>query len=170
MKRIKILLLIVAGVAAAILAYAFAVYPARYVIRVMTLGDADVRDYTRFPERQMEGGETAFQFVPAPDEERIRKVMEAYPKIDDLDAFLSKTTTQAFLVIQHDRILYEKYFNGAQHDSVVTSFSEAKSFTSALVGIAIAEGKVKSFCGDRQQGAVPLHLAAERPDHRAPRG
>jgi len=40
--------------------------------------------------------------------------------------------------------LYENYFNGATQDSIVTSFSMAKSFTSALVGIAIDEGHIHS--------------------------
>jgi CubicO group peptidase (beta-lactamase class C family) len=40
--------------------------------------------------------------------------------------------------------LYENYFNGTQRDSIVTSFSVAKSFTSALIGIAIDEGYIHS--------------------------
>jgi len=64
--------------------------------------------------------------------------------IGDLEAFLTKTGTQAFIVIQDDAILYEGYFNGAQRDSIVTSFSVAKSFASALVGIAIQEGYIQS--------------------------
>jgi CubicO group peptidase (beta-lactamase class C family) len=47
-------------------------------------------------------------------------------------------------VIQNDTILYEKYFNSASRDSIVTSFSTAKSWTSALIGAAIADGFVQS--------------------------
>jgi len=47
-------------------------------------------------------------------------------------------------VIQDGKILYENYFNDTQRDSIVTSFSVAKSFTSALIGIAIDEGYIKS--------------------------
>jgi CubicO group peptidase (beta-lactamase class C family) len=47
-------------------------------------------------------------------------------------------------VIQHGKILYENYFNDTQRDSIVTSFSVAKSFASALIGIAIQEGYIKS--------------------------
>ena len=64
--------------------------------------------------------------------------------MDDFDSFLEKNRTQAFIVIQDDAILYEKYFNGASRDSIVTSFSTAKSFTSALIGIAISEGHIHS--------------------------
>ena len=54
------------------------------------------------------------------------------------------------LVIQHGEILYERYFNGAARNTMLTSFSVAKSFDSALVGIAIDEG----FIGDAADSAV----------------
>jgi len=48
--------------------------------------------------------------------------------------------TVAFLIIQHDTILYEKYFNDYEVSSVVASFSMAKSVTSMLIGCAIEDG------------------------------
>lgn len=56
----------------------------------------------------------------------------------------TKTTTNAFLVIKNDTLLYEKYFRGYDQNSLLNSFSISKSFTSALVGIAIEEGYIKS--------------------------
>jgi CubicO group peptidase (beta-lactamase class C family) len=47
-------------------------------------------------------------------------------------------------VLQDDAVLYEKYFNDTRRDSIVTSFSMAKSFTSALIGKAIQEGYIGS--------------------------
>jgi len=41
-------------------------------------------------------------------------------------------------------LLCERYFEGYDHNSIVTSFSTAKSFVSALVGVAIAEGYIGS--------------------------
>jgi CubicO group peptidase (beta-lactamase class C family) len=62
-----------------------------------------------------------------------------------LDNFLSQhTETTAFIVIRNDTILYEKYFQDYDQDSQLPSFSLAKSFTSALVGIAIEEGFINS--------------------------
>jgi CubicO group peptidase (beta-lactamase class C family) len=61
-----------------------------------------------------------------------------------LDDELAATGTTAFLVAHGDRLLYERYFNGAERESIQTSFSVAKSFVSALVGIAIAEGRITS--------------------------
>jgi CubicO group peptidase (beta-lactamase class C family) len=59
---------------------------------------------------------------------------------EPLEQFFADTGTIAFLVIRDDALLYEKYFNGYDRRSTQTSFSIAKSFVSALVGIAIQEG------------------------------
>jgi len=48
------------------------------------------------------------------------------------------------LVIYDDTLLYEEYFNGYDRESTQTSFSVAKSFVSALIGIAIEEGYIGS--------------------------
>lgn len=62
-----------------------------------------------------------------------------------LGEFLDKkTSTTGFLVIKNDSILYEEYFDGYDQNSLLTSYSVAKSFTSALVGIAIEEGFIQS--------------------------
>jgi CubicO group peptidase (beta-lactamase class C family) len=63
---------------------------------------------------------------------------------EPLEEFLTDTDTSAFLVIRDDTILYEGYFNGYDRTSTQTSFSVAKSFVSALVGIAIREGYISS--------------------------
>ena len=57
--------------------------------------------------------------------------------------FLISQGTLSFIVIKNDTIVYEKYFNGFEPDSVRTIFSVSKAFTSALVGIAIDEGYIK---------------------------
>ena len=114
------------------------------VIRAIAWGGADVYDYLKFPNRPIERAETAFHFTEAYDQERIRLLFQTDPLIEDLEGFLESTQTQAFLVIQDDKILYEGYFNGTQRDSIVTSFSVAKSFDSALIGIAIDEGYIRS--------------------------
>jgi CubicO group peptidase (beta-lactamase class C family) len=79
----------------------------------------------------------------------------------DLDAFLAGTGTQAFIVIRDDTILYEHYFNGGARDATVTSFSVAKSFVSTLVGIAVAEGAIRSI--DDPITTYLLELAARDP-------
>jgi CubicO group peptidase (beta-lactamase class C family) len=117
-------------------------YPPTYVYRLICWGNADVNDYRRFPAQELETGPSDFVFRRDLDQARVAALFEAQPEVDRLDEFLASQDTQAFLVIQDDAILYENYFNGAARDSIVTSFSMAKSFLSALVGIAIGEGKI----------------------------
>jgi len=61
-----------------------------------------------------------------------------------LERYLQASGTTAFLVVHDDKLLYERYFNGYDQRSLNTSFSMAKSFASALVGIAIDEGHITS--------------------------
>jgi CubicO group peptidase (beta-lactamase class C family) len=62
----------------------------------------------------------------------------------DFDKLLESTGTTSFIVVQNGSILYEKYFNGFQRDSIVTSFSSVKSIVSTLIGLAIDEGLIHS--------------------------
>ena len=60
------------------------------------------------------------------------------------DDVLANSHTLAFLVIRNDSLLFSKYFNGYDESSTLPSFSVAKSFVSALTGIAISEGFIRS--------------------------
>ena len=133
----------VIGLPVVVLLAACLIYPPTYVWRLVRWGEADVADYQRFPARAVQASGKPYYFNRALDESRIRSLFKQSGQ-DNLHAFLAETGTQAFLVIQDATILYEGYFNGATRDSVVTSFSMAKSFTSALIGIAIAEGHIAS--------------------------
>ena len=74
----------------------------------------------------------------------MQETFQSNTTIPDLDAFLTNIGTQAFLVIQNDTVIYERYFMDYQRISIVTSFSVAKSFDAALIGIAIEEGYINS--------------------------
>jgi len=58
---------------------------------------------------------------------------------------LEKSGTTAFIVLKDDQILYEKYFDDYTKATDHPSFSVSKSFISALIGIAIEEGHIKSL-------------------------
>jgi len=132
------------GLVIFILTLSYIAYPAEYVNRILRWGNSDVYDYQKFPKRVLEASDSPFEFSLNLDEEHVRTQFEAASAIEDFDSFLVDNRTQAFIVIQDDEIIYEEYFNGASRDSIVTSFSTAKSFTSALIGIAISEGHIKS--------------------------
>jgi CubicO group peptidase (beta-lactamase class C family) len=62
-----------------------------------------------------------------------------------LDDFLSRTYTNAFIVVKDGRILTERYRNGGDASSRYAVFSIAKSLVSMLVGIAIDRGDIASI-------------------------
>lgn len=63
----------------------------------------------------------------------------------DTQKFLEDSWTTGFLVIQNDSIVFEKYFLGNTESTRNISWSMAKSFISALMGIAVEEGYIKSI-------------------------
>lgn len=101
------------------------------------------RDMTAlFPSHPIARPPEAFTFAVEP---RPLDVRYGYAgREDGLDAFLERTITSGFLVVHADRIVAERYFLGAEQTSHFTSWSVAKSFVSALVGIAIDEGVIAS--------------------------
>lgn len=62
-----------------------------------------------------------------------------------LEEFIALSDTSAFMVIKDGKILHEHYAHGDSRESLHISFSMAKSFTSALVGIALEEGAIDSL-------------------------
>lgn len=60
------------------------------------------------------------------------------------EPFLQDTKTSALLVIQDDVIRYENYFFGGDEATVFSSNSTGKSFVSALMGFAVADGFIDS--------------------------
>jgi CubicO group peptidase (beta-lactamase class C family) len=62
-----------------------------------------------------------------------------------LDDYLAAHPVTALLIARGDTILVERYRYGRREDTRFTSFSMAKTLTAMLVGIAIAEGRIKSI-------------------------
>ncbi len=133
-----------AGLVGLVLVWAFFAYPPAYLVRSVVWGESDVYDYQKFPSRPLAASSTPFYFKEEPAEAMVQALFEQNPAIDDLNDFLEQTQTQAFIVIQNDTILYERYFNGASRDAIVTSFSCAKQWDSALIGAAIDDGYIQS--------------------------
>ncbi len=62
-----------------------------------------------------------------------------------LESMLDATFTTGFLVALDDQILLEEYYRGEQASDRHIMFSVSKSFVSALVGIALEDGKIDSI-------------------------
>lgn len=108
---------------------------------------SDITDYKIFPSRPLHGSDTPFRFFDAQNNMSIENnlmINDHAGVRTDLKTFLEKSPTVAFLIIRNDSLLYEKYLDDYDTSSIVASFSVAKSYVSAMIGIAIGEGKIKS--------------------------
>jgi hypothetical protein len=63
----------------------------------------------------------------------------------DTAAFLDTTDTTGLLVVKDGEVVYERYWRGANRETRSIAWSVSKSFASALVGIAVAEGSIASI-------------------------
>lgn len=145
-ERMKVPILIVVIPIATILVQLFLIRPLLglalsrspdYVYRAYVWGESDIQDYEKFPSRPIENTAPAFHFKPA-------SPAEAFVPPEGFEALLEASGTTGFLILRDDTLLYEGYFNGFERDSWFTSFSVAKSFDSALIGIALSEGLIGS--------------------------
>lgn len=143
-----------------------------YLVRVLAWNSVGIDDYTLFPERAVANEPPATTYPPAArplSDARLGPAVQRHfsaTGADSLEDFLSGTNTTAFIVLFDGQLAYEGYFNGHARTSTETSFSAAKSFVSALVGIAIAEGKIGGVgdpistylpaLADRDLGAITI--------------
>ena len=61
------------------------------------------------------------------------------------DEFEERNRTNAMIILKHGRIVHEAYFNLTNERTRFISFSMAKSITATLLGIALAERKIRSL-------------------------
>lgn len=96
------------------------------------------------PTKKISRGDSPFQFLKEENvslADGFRFKGRFYPT----EGFLEDTKTSALLVVKDDVIKYEKYFYGGDPQTLFSSNSMGKSFVSALMGIAVAEGAVESI-------------------------
>ena len=120
-----------------------------YLARYILLNAVDISDFQVFPERSIQNSPPVFNFLPAEKPSALLEQPLPNPAGASqgvtIDRFLERNGTTAFLVVHKDRLLCERYYNGYEHGSICTSFSTAKSFVSALVGIALGEGLIRQI-------------------------
>lgn len=62
----------------------------------------------------------------------------------DLEDYVLRARTTGLIVLKNGKVVYERYWFGADEHSLFTSMSVAKSITSTLVGFAVGDGLIKS--------------------------
>ena len=107
-----------------------------YLVRAYKYRNLELNDVHKMPSSIIQKGNEANLFIDGARE-------TAYKKLGNkLDTILTNKNTAAFLIIRNDSIIYENYVNGFNKESLLPSFSVAKSFVGTLTGIAVQEGKI----------------------------
>lgn len=117
-----------------------------YARRVLTYRESDIQDYKIFPERAI-ANDTTYSLIQRGDQGTPYEVEYPYmgeTRTEALDSLLERTGTRAFLIVKDDRLIFETYLKSSRKE-INTSFSAAKSFNSALIGAAIADGRIGSI-------------------------
>ena len=131
-KRYKIGLAVVAVL---VVAYACLPYYAR---QALIYWYPDIDDLTLFERDTLRPADSCWQWPAARDYNAYRM-----PPADE--RYLDSMRTVAFLVIQHDSVVYEEYRDGWTDVRTSNLYSATKSIVSFLVGIAWGEGKIESL-------------------------
>lgn len=111
--------------------------------RTIVHNGADLDDHRIFANRTVPaaGAPSPLRPLPRVPEFMARlKVPDERGAIHDLERYLEDTRTAAFVVMRDDRVVYERYSRGFDGESLLNSFSIAKSIVATLVGIAVSEG------------------------------
>lgn len=107
---------------------------------------ADINDYKKFPLATIKKGDTDFIFPERKANVKIN-TPEGFKEneMESFDNWLKEKKTVAFLILRNDSIIFEKYFDGFDRQSILPSFSIAKSFISTMIAIALDEGVIQSI-------------------------
>ena len=130
-KKSKILLFVVL-----ILAAGWMLMPA-FLRNALKYGLPGIDDYKIFDNRTVKAPQHPIPWANAKNyntqqlPQALKNTLEHYKSV-------------AYLVIQNDSVVFEKYWDNYGPSSYSNSFSAAKSIVSLLVGCAIDEGKIKS--------------------------
>ena len=125
--------------------------------RIVRYREPDARNQRMFPTRLVRRASESFAFARAPNlRTDLDTVTVRAPdgKRMPFSQYMADYKVLAFVVVRNDTIVYETYRDGFTASTVHTTFSAAKSILSALVGIALGEGKIRSL-DDRVTDYLP---------------
>ncbi len=99
-----------------------------------------------FPQRIVRHADTRFEFAHARRDADLDTVLvrDVDFRMRPFSEYLQNRHIKAFVVIRSDTILYERYAGGYTDSTRSSSFSVAKSITSALLGAALQSGAIRT--------------------------
>ncbi|MBM1311483.1 serine hydrolase [Sulfitobacter mediterraneus] len=107
--------------------------------------------------------DAAFLTTPVPRGNGPTTALDYGPETtlpSQVDQWITDRTVTALVVLKDGDIVYENYFQGTGPDDLRISWSVAKSYLSALVGILLDEGKIASLDDPVTQYAPQLKGSA----------
>ena len=129
----KILIIITILIAVFISAYFLS---PNYLKTAIIHQQPNIDDYKIFENRVIKA-DKHIEWELAKNYNKKELAQDKLSKFEDLE-------TVALLIIQDKKILFEKYWQEYNVNSLSNSFSASKTIVSLLIGIAIDEGKIKS--------------------------
>lgn len=148
MKKVLIGLAIVTVVTLGAAAWFWPNIQRAQMAATMFSGAEQVDNFSRahelFPTATMTAPASTFQFPQGNPIGLPEKFTYRAAELDTAQ-FLEDTDTSALLVIHDGKLRFEDYWRTGGRDVEWLSMSVAKSFTSALVGIAVDEGHIRSI-------------------------
>lgn len=109
-----------------------------FLVKIPTL-----ESHKNMPSRKIEKGESSLH-LDTNFKDLSSVIVTSGIRKKTLNRFLNTGSSNAFLILKEDQLIFEWYGENWNEQKPHSSFSIAKSFTSALVGIAIDEGKINS--------------------------
>lgn len=167
-KRIMIVFAVLVALVLIILVVWMLIAGPTTVLRILRYGDTNIDDFSHYPGRALTPAPAP---SPLPRAEGALQLPAAMLSMNgaamELDTLLAANDTIAFLVVQDGVLIDERYFQEHGPASLSQLFSVSKSVTSALVGMAIADGYMEGVAqpitdfipelADRGFDAVTIH-------------
>lgn len=111
-------------------------------------GQPDSKDILRFDASVISASDTCFEFHSTDgsigSRIKVNDWTSDIPFFTGLSELANSHSTRSFTVIRNDSVLFQYNRSDVDDATIHPSYSMAKSITSALVGIAIDEGKISS--------------------------
>jgi CubicO group peptidase (beta-lactamase class C family) len=110
----------------------------QYFYKALLYNFANIDDYKLFSNRTINKSSRPIPWA-------LSKSYNKKNISNSLRTKLGSIETIALLIIKNDTIEYEEYWDGYNDSSYSNSFSMAKSYVSAMIGIALKEGQLKNI-------------------------
>jgi hypothetical protein len=135
-------------------------YSFEYVYRELFMDIGTPYDYLTLAERNLAASPDPYIFSEDPSQEQaVQEAFQSNPAIEDLDAFLEETGTQAFLVIRDDTILW-RYFGETAHRS--SPLFGCQVLRLGLIGMAIEMNSSESDVHHEYMGTGEIAIRTSK--------